>query len=153
QITRQNLPSITRDTPLDGFEQRLIVDYEWVPSSFDVDEIAMGARGKHWFGDHVGVGLTWVDENRVGEDYMLMAADLTLQAGKGTYLKLEHARTEATSAPVFHSDNGGLSFTRLNPQGPRQGDANAVEARANLQELGWTEQEWSAAAWWRQVEA
>ncbi|NZA28520.1 hypothetical protein H0E84_19280 [Luteimonas sp. SJ-92] len=153
QITRQNVSSITRDTPLDGFEQRLIVDYEWVPSSFDADEIAMGVRGKHWFGDHVGVGLTYVDENRAGEDYTLMAADLTLQAGKGTYLKLEHGRTEATSAPVFFSDNGGLSFTQLNPQGPREGDASAVEARANFQELGWTEQEWSAAAWWRQVDA
>jgi hypothetical protein len=153
QVTRQNIPTITRDTPLDGFEQRLIVDYEWVPSDFDADEIAAGVRGKHWFGDHVGVGLTYVDENRAGEDYTLMAADLTLQAGKGTYLKLEHSRTEATSAPVFFSDNGGLSFTRLNPGGPREGDASAVEARANFRELGWTEQDWSAGAWWRQVDA
>src|SRR5690606_8790784 len=68
QITRQNVSTITRDTPLDGFEQRLIVDYEWVPTGFRADEIAAGVRGKHWFGDHVGVGVTYVDENRVGED-------------------------------------------------------------------------------------
>ncbi|MCD9033715.1 hypothetical protein LDO32_18545 [Luteimonas sp. Y-2-2-4F] len=153
QITRQNMPTLTRDTPLDGFEQRLIVDYEWVPNDFDADEVAAGVRGKHWFGDHLGVGLTWVDENRAGEDYSLMSADVTLQAGKGTYLKLEHSRTEATSAPVFFSDNGGLSFTRLNPAGPREGEATAVEARANFQELGWTAQPWSAGAWWRQVDA
>jgi hypothetical protein len=153
QITRHNVPGITRDTPLDGFEQRLIVDYEWVPSNFDADQITAGVRGKHWFGNHVGVGLTYVDENRAGEDYTLMAADLTLQAGKGTYLKLEHSKTEATSAPVFFSDNGGLSFLQLNPEGPREGEASAVEARVNFQELGWTEQEWSAGAWWRQVDA
>jgi hypothetical protein len=153
QITRQNLPTLTRDAPLDGFEQRLIVDYEWVPSDFNADEVTAGVRGKHWFGDHLGVGLTYVDENRAGEDYTLMSADLTLQAGKGTYLKLEHSRTESTSAPVFFSDNGGLSFTRLNPSGPREGEATAVEARANFQELGWTEQPWSAGAWWRQVDA
>ncbi|QDH71860.1 TonB-dependent receptor [Lysobacter alkalisoli] len=152
-VTSENQRGITRDTPLDGYEQRLIVDYEWVPSDFDADEITAGVRGKHWFGDHVGVGLTYVDENRAGEDYTLMAADLTLQAGKGTYLKLEHSRTESTSAPVFFSDNGGLSFTRLNPDGPREGEASAVEARVNFQELGWTEQEWSAGAWWRQVDA
>ncbi|WP_407353713.1 hypothetical protein [Luteimonas sp. R10] len=152
-ITHDNVPGITRDTPLGGFEQRLIVDYEWVPSSFNADEIAAGVRGKHWFGDHVGVGLTYVDENRAGEDYTLMAADLTLQAGKGTYLKLEHSKTEATSAPVFYSDDGGLSFTRLNPDGPREGEARAVEARVNFQEMGWTEQAWSAGAWWRQVDA
>ncbi|KAF1721601.1 TonB-dependent receptor [Pseudoxanthomonas wuyuanensis] len=153
QITRQNVPGITRDTPLDGYEQRLLVDYEWVPSDFNADEVTAGVRGKHWFGDHVGVGVTYVDENRAGEDYTLMAADVTLQAGKGTYLKLEHSRTEATSAPVFFSDNGGLSFTRLNPTGPREGEASAVEARVNFRELGWSEQDWSAAAWWRQVDA
>ncbi|MEN5192617.1 hypothetical protein [Luteimonas sp. TWI165] len=153
QITRQNMPTLTRDAPLDGLEQRLIVDYEWVPNDFNADEIAAGVRGKHWFGDHLGIGLTYVDENRAGEDYSLMSADVTLQAGKGTYLKLEHSRTESTSAPVFFSDNGGLSFSRLNPSGSREGEATALEARANFQELGWSEQPWSAGAWWRQVEA
>ncbi|TYT27529.1 TonB-dependent receptor [Luteimonas viscosa] len=153
QITLQNLPTLTRDAPLDGFAQRLIVDYEWVPSDFDADDVAAGVRGKHWFGDHLGVGLTHVDENRAGEDYTLTSADVTLQAGKGTYLKLEHARTESTSAPVFFSDNGGLSFTRINPAGPREGEATAVEARANFQELGWSQQPWSAGAWWRQIDA
>ncbi len=153
QLTRENVPTITRDAPLDGFEQRLIVDYEWVPTDFDPDDLAAGVRGKHWFGDHVGVGVTYVDENRSGDDYTLAAADLTLQAGKGTYLKLEHARTESTSAPVFFSDNGGLSFARLNPNGVREGEASSVEARANFRELGWTERDMSAAAWWRQVDA
>src|SRR5690606_7052826 len=134
QISRQNRPTITRDAPLDGYEQRLLVDYEWVPQGFDPDEVTAGVRGKHWFGDHVGVGLTYVDENRAGEDYSLMGADLTLQAGRGTYLKLEHSRTEATSAPVFFSDNGGLSFLQINPTGPREGEATAVEARANFME-------------------
>lgn len=154
QITRENVPSITRDAPLDGLEQRLLVDYEWVPSNFDASEMTMGVRAKHWFGDHVGVGLTDVDEGRAGDDYTLKGADLTLQAGKGTYLKLEHSHTDAISAPVFFSDNGGLSFTRLNADtGPREGNANAVEARANLQELGWTAQPWSTDAWWRKVDA
>lgn len=153
QITLENIPSITRDTPLDGFEQRLLVDYEWVPSDFDAGEMTVGVRGKHWFGDHFAVGLTDVEENRAGEDYTLRGADLTLQAGKGTYLKLEHSGTESASAPIFFSDNGGLSFAQLNPTGLREGDASAVEARANLQELGWTEQPWSAGAWWRDVDA
>ena len=152
-VSRDNVPTITRDAPLDGFEQRLIVDYEWVPAGFDPDEIAAGVRAKQWFGDHVGLGATWVDENRAGEDYTLMSADLTLQAGKGTYLKLEHSRTESTGAPVFFSDNGGFTFTQLNPVGPREGEASAVELRANFRELGWTTQDWSSGAWWRRVDA
>ena len=41
------------------------------------------------------------------------------------------------------------TFTRLNPEGPREGEATAVEARVNLRELGWTQRDWSAGAWWR----
>jgi hypothetical protein len=154
QITRENTPTLTRDTPLDGFEQRLIVDYEWVPSGFDADDVTAGFRGKHWFGNHVGVGATYVQENRAGEDYTLAAGDLTLQAGKGTYIKAEYAQTESFGAPVFFSDNGGLSFIQQNDTALfREGEAKSLEARANFKELGWTEQDWSVGAWWRNTSA
>lgn len=154
QIVRENLPSIIRDQPLDGFENRLLVDYEYIPSGFNSDEMSTGGRGKVWLGNHVAIGGTYVDENRAGDDYQLQGADLTLQAGRGTYLKLEQARSQATSAPVFYSDNGGLSFTQTNPVGAinREGDAQSVEARANFKELGWTEKEWTAGAWWRSID-
>ncbi len=154
QITRDNIPTLTRDTPLDGFAQILLIDYEYIPSGFDADAFTAGFRGKHWFGDHVAMGATWVDENRAGDDYMLKGLDLTLQAGRGTYLKVEQSHTRATSAPIFFSDNGGLSFTQTNPTvGVREGDARSVEARANFKELGWTGLDWSAGAWWRNVDA
>lgn len=154
QVTRENLRTLTRDLPLDGYAQLLLVDYEYIPQGFDPDEVAAGVRGKHWFGDHVALGGTYIDENRAGEDYSLAGADLTLQAGRGTYVTLEGSRTEATSAPVFFSDNGGLSFVQRNPVfAARSGDARAVEARANFKELGWTALDWSAGAWWRDVDA
>ena len=153
-VTRENAPTLTRDTPLDGLLQVLLVDYEYLPQGFNADDVTAGFRGKHWFGDHFAVGGTYVDENRAGDDYTLAGLDLTLQAGRGTYLKLEHSHTEATSAPVFFSSNGGLSFTRINPVlGVRKGDASAAEARANFKELGLTELDWSAGAWWRQLDA
>jgi hypothetical protein len=151
-VTRDGVRRLTRDTPLDGFTQVLLVDYEYVPTGFDPDEVTGGVRGKHWFGDHVGLGLTYVDENRAGDDYTLAGADITLQAGRGTYVKAEYTQTEATSAPVFFSENGGLSFTEINSGlGAREGEAKAVEARANFKELGWTQLDWSAGAWWREV--
>jgi hypothetical protein len=154
QITRENIPTLTRDTPLDGFAQILLIDYEYIPNGFEPDAFTAGLRGKHWFGDHVALGATWIDENRAGDDYMLKGLDLTLQAGRGTYLKVEQSHTRATSAPIFFSDNGGLSFTETNPTlGVREGDARAVEARANFKELGWTGLDWSAGAWWRNVDA
>ncbi|AKH44317.1 hypothetical protein FHS61_002947 [Altererythrobacter atlanticus] len=153
QITRENAPSLTRDAPLDGFEQRLIVDYEWLPGSFDSDEITAGFRGKHWLGDHLGIGATYVDENRAGDDYTLYGGDITLRAGRGTYLKGEFAHTQALAAPTFLSTNGGFDFTRLAATGPQEGDARSIEARANFTELGLTALDWSAGAWWRETDA
>lgn len=154
QVTRENVRTLTRDVPLDGYSQRLLVDYEYVPQGFDPDDLTFGARGKHWFGNHVAVGGTYVEENRSGEDYNLVGGDITLQAGRGTYLKAEHTHTKSTGAPVYFSDNGGLSFEQLNPlSAARKGDASAVEARANFKELGMTDLDWSAGAWWRKVEA
>lgn len=154
QITRENLPTLTRDAPLDGYEQRLVVDYEWLPSEFDDNSITAGLRAKQWLGDHVGVGVTYVDENRAGEDYTLTAGDLTLQAGRGTYLKAEYAQTESFATPVFYSDNGGFSFLRSNDvRGQRKGEARSVEARVNFKELGWSTLEWTAGAWWRDTDA
>lgn len=154
QIVRDNLPSIIRDTPLDGFDNRLLVDYEYIPAGFSANQTSVGFNGRTWLGDHVAIGGTYVDEQRAGDDYRLGALDLTLQAGRGTYIKLEQASSEATSAPVFFSDNGGLSFTRLNPiAGSRDGDARSIEARINLLERGITEREWTLGAWWRDVDA
>ncbi|MFD1218194.1 hypothetical protein [Microbulbifer celer] len=157
QITRQNVPTLTRDAPLDGFEQRLIVDYEWVPSEFDDDEITSGGRVKQWLNNYFAVGGTYVDENRAGEDYNLKAGDITLQAGRGTYVRMEYSSTESFSAPTYYSDNGGFNFAPLNTlqaaTGNHEGDGQLIEARANLQELGATTLPWAVGGWWREMEA
>ena len=154
QVTRENVRTLTRDTPLDGYEQLLLADYEYVPQGFDDDHASVGFRGKHWFGEHFALGGTYVDENRGGDDYSLQGVDVTLQAGRGTYLKIEQSRSESTVAPIFYSDNGGLSFIQRNPAtDARDGEARAVEARVNFRELGWTRRSWSAGAWWRDVDA
>ncbi|PAU55311.1 hypothetical protein [Pseudomonas indica] len=153
QISRENAPTLTRDTPLGGYTNVLLVDYEYISRGIRYGEVTAGLRGKQWFGEHLALGGTYVDENRAGDDYRLMGVDTTLQAGRGTYLKLEQAHSESTSAPVFYSDNGGLSFARLNPNGRREGDAQALEARANLKELGLLDNEWALAGWYRLVDS
>ena len=153
QIVRDNLPTITRDQPLDGFDNILMVDYEYIPDQFDTDQLTSGISGNAWIGDHVNIGGTYVDENRSGDDYKLMSGFVTFQAGKGTYLRLEQAKTESTSANVFYSDNGGLSFTEMGGSASDEGEASSIEARINLKELGWTENEWTMGAWWRDVDA
>lgn len=153
QLARENLRRLTRDTPLDGYENILLADYEYVPGGFRSADVSIGLRGKQWLGEHVAIGGTYVDEDRADADYQLQGVDVTLQATQGTYLKIEHSRSEAVAAPIFFSNNGGLSFIQRNPaQGSRRGDANAIEARADLKALGWTRGAWSLGAWRRDID-
>jgi hypothetical protein len=153
QIIYQNVHSITSVTPLGGYEQRLIADYEFVPSGFEDDYVTAGIRAKEWITDNVAVGGTYVREGRDGDDYELAGADLTLQAGKGTYLKAEFSHSKSEAAPIYYSDNGGFSFSSLgsNANGT-SGNAIAVDGRVNFKELGLTDNELSVGAWWRDVE-
>lgn len=136
------------------YENHLLVDYEYVPEGSE--NLVAGGRGQVWAGDHVAVGGTYVSEERAGDDYQLHGVDLTLRAGRGTYLKAEVAQSESTQASVHYSDNGGLTYTDRTAEvetGPRSGQAVGVEARVNLNELGWTRENVSAGAWYKDREA
>jgi len=153
QITRQSVKSITSTTPLSGYEQRLIVDYEYVSdTSFEADFITAGARAKHWLTDNIAVGGTYVKEEASGDDYEIRGVDVTLQAGLGTYIKGEYTKTESRGASMFYSDNGGLSFVELGSGNRTGGDAIAVDAKVNFKELGLLSNEASIAGWYRKVD-
>ncbi|MEJ8855338.1 hypothetical protein WKW79_12200 [Variovorax robiniae] len=155
QITSDNVTRITTQSPLSGYGQRLIVDYEFVPvDNFVAGNLTAGVRAKQWVNDNVAVGGTYVDEKQAGSNYTLKGVDLTLQAGRGTFLKLEHSQTESTGTPVFLSTNGGFTFAQTNANvGYTSGAATALSGQANFKELGWTQRDWTLGAWYRRVDA
>ena len=81
QVVNDRGPSIIRSTPLEGDDVFLLVDYEFIPDRFSADEITAGGRGKVWLGDHIGLGVSKVVDERDGNDYDLQGADITLKAG------------------------------------------------------------------------
>jgi uncharacterized repeat protein (TIGR01451 family) len=158
QVARQRAPYLVRDQALEGNRVLLVMDYEYLPAGFADDAASFGVRGKKWLGDHVALGGTWVDESRDTQDYRLGGADLTLQAGRGSYVKFEYAQTEATQSARYYSTDGGLSFAALNPLAAqsaaddRSGEAFGVEARMNLRERGLTRRDTTIAAWWNRTD-
>ncbi|MGM9426712.1 hypothetical protein [Hydrogenophaga sp. MI9] len=145
---------ITRLNTAGEYENHLLVDYEYVPD--DLKNLVVGGHGQVWAGDHVAIGGTYVSEDRAGDDYRLKGLDVTLRAGRGTYLKAEVAQSESTQTDVQYSDNGGLTYTAravVADGVPRSGQAVGVEARANLYELGWTPGNVGIGAWYKDREA
>lgn len=153
QISRENYPRLTRDTPLEGFEHRIVVDYEYVPTFFETHKLTTGIRAKQWLGNHVAIGGTYVREGRESnKNYTLKGADLTLQLGKGSYLRLEESQTDSLATTTYYSQNGGFDFSKINPRSNQRGRAQMVEARANLYELGWTQSQWILEGWYHRLD-
>ncbi len=155
QIAKQSHPSLIKDTPLDGNDVYLMVDYEYVPDGFKSDKASYGARSKVWLNDHFAVGGTYAHENRSDDDYDLKGIDITLKKNKGTYLKVEYAETESKQTQgSFTSKDGGLNFTPFNANTAASGingSAVSVEARTAFEDI--SALSGSIGAWFKQRDA
>jgi hypothetical protein len=155
QIIYENINSITTNSPLNGYEQRLIVDYEYVPRGFEDESLTAGIRVKQWLNDYIALGGTYVREEKgsSSSDYEIMGGDITLQMGKGTYLKGEITRTNSNQAPIFYSSNGGLSFSQIgNSNSSSNGNALSIDARVNFKEMNLTDNELTIGSWYRDTD-
>lgn len=156
QIARTVAPSIIQDEPLQGNTVHMLADYEYVPDNFSFDNVVGGVRGKTWIGDSIGIGATAVDEERDAEDYNLQGLDLTYQLAKGTYVKGEFARSEASQASSgFISDDGGLTFetSPLQNSIAREGEAVGAEIRVDLSEVTSGDEDGEITAWYKDRDA
>lgn len=153
QIVGQNNPSIITERPINGYDQFLIVDYEYIPSNFDPKDVTKGGRAQYWVNDHLALGLTYVDERENHRSaFEMQGVDTILKAGNGTWLRAEYTHTRNQGTPVFYSDNGGLSFERVGELKDRdRGEAYGVEARVNLKEQGFTEKDIQAGTWYKKT--
>ncbi len=156
QVDIGNGPSIIKDQPLEGDDVFLLVDYEYNPDGFEADDVTVGIRGKAWLNQYIGVGGTYIKEERDGTDYELKGADVTLKAGKGTYIKFEYAQSDANQANQnFISTNGGINFTSQTTTSDENSDGEAVgvEARVNFAEMTGNKQQGYVMAWWKDRDA
>ncbi|MFK7816573.1 MAG: hypothetical protein AB8B92_09570, partial [Gammaproteobacteria bacterium] len=156
QVDLGNGPGIIRNEPLEGDDVFLLVDYEYNPDSFEPDDITAGVRGKAWLNKYIGLGATYINEERDAEDYELKGADLTIKAGKGTYLKFEYAESDAIQTnQSLISNNGGISFDNQiladDPSG--KSEAFGIEARANFAEMTNNKHQGFLMAWWKDRDA
>ncbi len=149
-------PTLIKNEPLDGNAVVLLVDYEYLPDELDDGDMTVGVRAQDWLGDRVGIGGTYVQEDRGGQDYELKGVDATLRFGSGTYLLAEYASSEARqTTDGFFSDDGGLSFAALNSSALTDvsGDAVKLEARVNHAEVTSGRHSGQSAVWWKHRDA
>ncbi|MFM2586994.1 hypothetical protein [Vibrio sp. TBV020] len=137
-IISDSFGSVIDDTPTDGYENYLAVDYEYVPQGSEVkDAMTYGGRIKGWANDYIGIGANYATEERDGQDYESYGTDLTLRATEGTYVKAEFAQSEGRQTDSnYVSFDGGLTFTPVGSDlEERKGNSIQVKGVANLYDI------------------
>lgn len=106
---------IIQGSPNGNYYSYLVVDYEYVPTnSQNINEKDYGIRGQRFINDNIGIGATYIKENRDGKDYTLSGAEVILKATENTYFKGEVSRSEGVQSDnSFISLDGGLNFKKI----------------------------------------
>ncbi|TBR39451.1 MULTISPECIES: OmpA family protein [Dyella] len=120
---------------LSGNPAYLVVNYEYVPGVTELDTFATGARGEHWFNDHVRIGATSYHQGGEGTDQNLGGIDATLRYKPGTFLRMEAARSKGEGTGTLNSIDGGFNFQNTTGLGNqptvRSGDDKAYAGRVD----------------------
>ncbi|HKI50655.1 MAG TPA: OmpA family protein [Geothermobacteraceae bacterium] len=95
---------------LSGHPMFLVARYEFTPGFDDPETLTTGGRAHYWFGDAVKLGVTASQDDEVGSENRLGAADLTLRKSAQTWIKLQAGRSEGPGLPESTSGDGGFNF-------------------------------------------
>lgn len=116
----------------------LAVDYEYVPRTGEkLDNMTYGARAKGFITKHLGLGATYVKEDKHAQSYELTGGDITLRFTEGSFIKAEYATSEGTQVDRnLVSTDGGLTFNQADTiADKRDGNMVLVNSVINLYDL------------------
>lgn len=118
-----------------GHPVYLVVRYEFTPGIDDIDKLATGGRLHYWFNDYLKVGLTASNQEDVGGDSDLLAADITLRKSSETWLRLESGRSKGAGVFTTSSLDGGFDFAAGNPLDDTEAMAYRLDASVGIRDL------------------
>jgi outer membrane protein OmpA-like peptidoglycan-associated protein len=116
----------------------LVVDYEYTPLKLSSDSAVYGGRASAWLNDNIKLGITATKQQLVGGDQRVDGLDVTLRQTEGTFVKIEHGRSQGAGVGNTNSLDGGFNFSGQ-PQisAPNiKANASRVEGQATLKDLG-----------------
>ena len=137
-LTNRPISSFTEDYSLiesdllGGSAVYLQIDYETALEGFE--QTASGARIRQSVGERLAVGVTTVDEDQLGGQYSLQAADAELKLGKNSRLIAEVAASEGNNSIANVSEDGGLTYQAVAQTAGSSGDAYKIAAEIDIGE-------------------
>ena len=123
--------------PLGENTVSLTVNYEFTPTTGDVDGFAYGGRLQYWASDNLRFGATGLVEQTDTADQEAFGVDLRYELTDNTYFDAEYAKTNGPGFGSSFSADGGLVVTNTNASGGT-GEAFLLRGQAEFADLGWS---------------
>ncbi|WP_283180048.1 hypothetical protein [Gemmobacter sp. 24YEA27] len=106
---------LIQNNPLGDYDINLVAQYEYVPTTGDIDGYTAGARSEGWINNNIRLGASALRETTGIADNTLAGVDILLRDGQDRELLLEYATSEGPGFGSSFSLNGGLDLEPSNP--------------------------------------
>ncbi|SDX40320.1 hypothetical protein [Litoreibacter albidus] len=113
----------------------LVAQYEYTPTSGNLEGYAYGARAQVWATDKLRFGATSLIEKTGTADQKSYGADVLYRYNENTFASLEYARSEGPGFGSSYSTDGGLIIDNVAAVGGT-GEAFKAEVAADFADLG-----------------
>ncbi|MEM1149147.1 MAG: hypothetical protein AAGI03_01115 [Pseudomonadota bacterium] len=115
----------------------LVVQYEYTPTSSDVDGLSLGGRVEAWASDDVRIGVTAMQDETGPATQTSVGVDLRYELGNNSFVQLDYAESEGPGFDGAFSQDGGLVFATQNGVNA-SGSAVKLEAQFDFADLGFS---------------
>lgn len=127
-------PNLIQTNPGGDTGVNLIAQYEFTPTSTDVDGFSYGGRVETWVNDSVRLGVSALQEDTGTADQTSVGADLRIERGENSFIQLDYAETDGPGFGSSFSSDGGLTINNTAATAGT-GKAFKVEGQADLSDF------------------
>ena len=122
--------------PAGEYDINLVAQYEYTPTSGDLDGASLGGRAEIWATPALRVGVTATSDSTGAADQQALGADLRWEFGDQGHVEAEVAQTKGPGFGRALSTDGGLTITAVGPADTGRATAYRFDSRLDLAELG-----------------
>ena len=114
---------------------QLVAQYEYTPTTSDVDGFSYGGRDEAWATDQLRLGLSATSDDTGTADQRALGFDARYQFGSNSFVQFDWAQSDGPGFGSAASLDGGLT---INTTAAQAGDGTAVRlaGQADLRDLG-----------------
>jgi len=134
-LSSATVGNLIQTNPGGDAEVYLVAQYEFTPTTADVDGFSTGGRAEAWVSDDVRVGITGLQDDTGTADQTAVAADLRYEYGENSFVQLDYAESDGPGYGSSLSNDGGLTIDNTAAVAG-SGTAAKLEGQLDFGDLG-----------------